>query len=1032
MPRISVIVPAYNVAAYLERCLDSLKAQTFEDWEAIVVDDCSTDASGAIADSYAQADPRFRVIHHNENRGLHLARKTGVEAATGEWSFLLDGDDELAPEFLAELDRATKITDADVIHVGITVVGENGVTDDAARSFASFVNHPSGVAEGADVLLDIFDESHGQLVDWRATQRLYKTDLLKRAFAVMTSERLERAEDGYEVFVISDMARRSVGFEQCRGYVYHYGVGVTGASGITAARFGDFCRQFGACIDATAAYAVRDERPELVSSFVGMRHKMLELLANDLLDRVPVEEWDQAAAHLADIFGPAAAARELWRFVRDRAYHFVATRELPPTDDRLYLLHSLAERTEEAIDPTSADRVDYSRERNMRARAETHLSQIAHAEHVASFGSQDIRILVTTHKDVVVPKGEILQPIQVGPGNKSNRFDWALHDDEGENISDKNPMYCELTTQYWAWKNTTSPYVGFCHYRRYFNFSSNVYEENPYGEVMDDFIDDDAIKRYGLDDATIRSCIEGYDVITTGFKRLADFPGDFATPREHYAAAPALHIEDLNRCAAIVHRLFPEYAQDFDAFLAGERSCFCNMYIMRREIFSSYCEFLFPVLDEFVRETDMSTYSREAVRTPGHLAERLFNVWYLHAMHTGEGAAWKTKQLQCVHFEHPEPEPTFTPVFVERESVLEPNVVPVVFASDDAYAPVLTVAIESMLRNANPKRFYDVVVLTSNISGDHQAIMRTYLERHANARITFFNVWRMVRGYDLDTNNEHISVETYYRFLVQEVLSAYDKVLYLDSDLVVEGDVAELYDTQLGDNLVGATRDVDYLANLNLPDGNRLRYTRGVLKMKNPYDYFQAGVLVLNTRAMRKLHTVPEWLKVSQRPDFIYNDQDILNSECEGRVTYLDASWNVTNDIFHRATALYPNAPAAAYDAYLASRRNPKIVHFAGAAKPWTYGWIDLSEHFWSYARETPLYEAILAGLSEFEARRSESHVMNYIDNEYPQKLHELVRPPRAVGEDNPIRQIIDPIAPVGSARREMLKSIGRGLRGRR
>lgn len=298
MPRISVIVPAYNVVAYLERCLDSLKAQTFEDWEAIVVDDCSTDASGAIADSYAQADSRFHVIHNSENRGLHLARKTGIEAATGEWAFLLDGDDELAPEFLAELDRATKATDADVFHVGITVVGENGVTDDAARSFAAFVNHPSGVAEGADILLDIFDESHGQLVDWRATQRLYKTDLLKRAFAAMTSERLERAEDGYEVFVISDMARRSVGLEQCRGYVYHYGVGVTGASGITAARFGDFCRQFGACIDATADYAAHEARPELASSLTGMRHKMIELLANDLLDRVSTSaRWAAAWSH---------------------------------------------------------------------------------------------------------------------------------------------------------------------------------------------------------------------------------------------------------------------------------------------------------------------------------------------------------------------------------------------------------------------------------------------------------------------------------------------------------------------------------------------------------------------------------------------------------------------------------------------------------------------------------------------------------------------------------------------------------------
>ena len=1024
MPRISVIVPAYNVAAYLERCLESLKAQQLEDWEAIVVDDCSTDASGAIADSYAQADSRFHVIHNSENRGLHLARKTGIEAATGEWAFLLDGDDELAPEFLAELDRATKATDADVFHVGITVVGENGVTDDAARSFAAFVNHPSGVAEGAGVLLDIFDESHGQLVDWRATQRLYKTDLLKRAFAAMTSERLERAEDGYEVFVISDMARRSVGLEQCRGYVYHYGVGVTGASGITAARFGDFCRQFGACIDATADYAAHEARPELASSLTGMRHKMIELLANDLLDRVSTSEWDQAAAHLADVFGPAAAARELWRFVRDRAYHFVSACELPAEDDPLHQLVPIAERMNAAINSEVENPSDLSRSFSMYRRALIHLSEIEQLEqdrHVSGFASQDIRILVTTHKDVVVPKSDILQPIQVGPGNRNNRFRWALHDDEGENISDKNPMYCELTTQYWAWKNTTSPYIGFCHYRRYFNFSSSVYEENPYGEVMDDLIDDDAVRRYGLDDATIRSCVEGYDLITTGFKSLKDFPGDFSTPREHYAAAPALHSEDLARCVAIVRRLFPDYAQDFEAFLSGDRSCFCNMYIMRREIFSSYCDFLFPVLEEFVRETDMSTYSREAVRTPGHLAERLFNVWYLHAMRTGDGAGWKTKQLQCVHFENPEPAPTFTPLFLDREPAEAPKVVPVVFASDDAYAPVLTVAIDSMLKNADPERYYDVVVLTSNISGDHQATMRAYLGRHANARITFFDVWRMVKGYDLDTNNEHISVETYYRFLVQDVLSAYNKVLYLDSDLVVEGDVAELFDTELGDNLVAATRDVDYLANLNLPDGDRLRYTRGVLKMKDPYDYFQAGVLVLNTKAMRALHTVPKWLKVSQRTDFIYNDQDILNSECEGRVTYLDASWNVTNDIFNRATKLYPNAPAGVYDAYLASRRNPKIVHFAGAAKPWTHGWIDLSEHFWSHARETPFYEAILVGLSKRQAQANGGGTPGNIAG------HE-----RAVSEKSPLRQLIDPIAPIGSARREVLKSIGRGIRGRK
>ncbi|WP_130812485.1 DUF4422 domain-containing protein [Olsenella sp. Marseille-P4559] len=1024
MPRISVIIPAYNVDAYLERCLASVEGQSFKDWEAIVVDDCSPDQSGSIAERFASSDSRFRVIRHEENKGLHLARKTGVEAVRGEYSFFLDGDDSFAPDFLEGIARAAEQDPkADVFHVGITVIAENGVTDQGAQGFAGFVNRPSGVAEGDDVLLDIFDEKHGQLVDWRATQRLYRTELLRRAFAAMTSERLERAEDGYEVFVISDLAERSVGIEENRGYIYHYGEGITGVSPITSARFGAFCDQFLACVEAAGDYVHGHETAALFSSFVGMRHKMLELLSNDLLVRVPDDEKPGAALHLSRTFGPAACARELWRLVRDRAYSFVDAGALPSEDDQLHLLLPLAERVDSKIDVATSNQTDLLRARAMCEKAHIHLSQL----HVADFSAQDIRILVTTHKDVDVPKSNILQPIQVGPGNRANRFIWALHDDEGDNISPRNPMYCELTTQYWAWKNTTSPYVGFCHYRRYFNFTDTAYEENPYGEVMDDFIDADAVRLYGLDDASIRRCIEGYDLVTTGFKRLADFPGDFSTPREHYAAAPSLHIEDLNRCVAIVHRLFPDYAPDFDAFLGGEKSCFCNMYIMRRELFSSYCEFLFPVLDEFVRETDMSTYSREAVRTPGHLAERLFNVWYLHAMRAGEGASWKTKQLQCVHFTNPEPAQTFTPVFLDRESVEASKVVPVVFASDDAYVPVLTVAIESMLRNASPERFYDVVVLTRDISGDHQAAMRAFLGRHENVRITFFDVWRMVEGFELDTNNEHISVETYYRFLVQDVLSAYNKVVYLDSDLVVEGDVAQLFDTDLGDNLVAATRDVDYLANLNLPDGKRMRYTRGVLKMKSPYDYFQAGVLVLNTRAMRELHTVQEWLEVSQRSDFIYNDQDILNTECEGRATYLDASWNVTNDIFHRTTALYPNAPAAAYDAYLASRSNPRVVHFAGAVKPWTHGWIDLSEHFWNYARETPFYEAIIAGLHRADVRQAESQVMDYINNECTRMGgHE-----RAVGEDNPLRQIVDPLAPVGSTRREVLKSIGRGLRGR-
>lgn len=100
MPRFSVIVPAYRVQAYLHACLDSVLNQSFKDHEIIVVDDCSPDACGPIADEYAVRDPRVGVVHLPHNSGLGPARNAGVARATGEYLLFLDGDDTFAPEAL--------------------------------------------------------------------------------------------------------------------------------------------------------------------------------------------------------------------------------------------------------------------------------------------------------------------------------------------------------------------------------------------------------------------------------------------------------------------------------------------------------------------------------------------------------------------------------------------------------------------------------------------------------------------------------------------------------------------------------------------------------------------------------------------------------------------------------------------------------------------------------------------------------------------------------------------------------------------
>lgn len=113
-PKISVIVPVYRVEQYLPRCLDSIVAQTFTDWECILIDDGSPDNSGAICDEYAEQDSRFVVIHQ-ENRGSAGARNTGLEKCSGKYIICVDSDDWVEPDYLEQLYGKAMATDADIV-----------------------------------------------------------------------------------------------------------------------------------------------------------------------------------------------------------------------------------------------------------------------------------------------------------------------------------------------------------------------------------------------------------------------------------------------------------------------------------------------------------------------------------------------------------------------------------------------------------------------------------------------------------------------------------------------------------------------------------------------------------------------------------------------------------------------------------------------------------------------------------------------------------------------------------------------------
>ena len=1009
MPKISIVIPAYNVGDYLQECLDSVRNQTFSDIEAIVVNDASPDNVGEVAAQAAAQDARIRVVTNNPNMGTHRTRMAGVENASGEYTFFLDGDDALKPDMCEQLAAEIDKHPVDVLHFGLTVVAANDLLENERQAFETFNNTPTPDSTGEDIVRDIFDETRGYKVDWRVTQRLYKTSVLKEAFNAMTRDRLGRSQDGYECFVVSAFANSYHSFKECRGYVYYYGRGISGTNMIDAAKYARYCGHFKADFDAAYEFADEQHSDMLHACAQGFQRKATEILANDWKVRVPEAEKVEAAKQMEAVFGPAITGRELYRFVRDDAYALLSDNQILPHDADLNSWFSIANAISMPTDQISADTIRFH---EMKRIATSHMANLIektrNTEAFQNYDKQNIRIFVTTHKNVNTFDSKIMQPVQVGP--KNYRFPWAFHDDEGENIANLNPRYCELTTQYWAWKNIKADYYGFCHYRRYFDFSETPHEENPYGEIMDNYIDAVTAKKYGLNDENIAKVVKQYDVITTPFGNLKKIIDKHGTPRALWEAAPLLHDDDLKRCYQILCAMYPDYKQDAQAFFNGNKACFCNMFIMKKEIFFDYCAWMFPILEAFDKNTDYSAYSKEALRTPGHLSERLLNIYLLH--HKRIGSKWKFKELQCVHFTHPEPAETLQPV-----EVYDKPIVPVVFAADNNYVPQLTTTIYSAMKNASPDRYYDVTVLQRDIDWHNQQRMRDFFSQFTNMNLRFANVERLMSGYELSTNNEHISVETYYRFLIQQALPFYNKVLYLDSDIIIPGDIAKLYDTELGDTLLAAIHDIDFLGNLNVKHGKRMEYAKGILKMKNPYDYFQAGVLVLNTKAMREQYTIKQWLTYASNTAYIYNDQDVLNICCEGKVTYLPWEWNVVHDCGGRVGNLFVQAPNDMYDTYMQSRSNPQIIHYAGYQKPWVDPDCDYAPVYWDYARDTPFYEALLKRVVKANAPAA------------PDATHRQHE--RAVGENNPIRKIVDPLMPIGSKRRDAVKAIGRVIRGR-
>ncbi len=338
--------------------------------------------------------------------------------------------------------------------------------------------------------------------------------------------------------------------------------------------------------------------------------------------------------------------------------------------------------------------------------------------------------------------------------------------------------------------------------------------------------------------------------------------------------------------------------------------------------------------------------------------------------------------------------------------------VPIVFAANAGFVPVFSVCLKSLLEHCSQTRNYDIVLLHTNVREAQCSRLLSMTENMPHVSLRFCDVSPIVKGRHLKAN-AHISVETYFRFFIQEVLPDYDKVLYLDCDMLVNCDPAELYDTDVSGVLLAAARDADFLGQIHGGKPSTLRYCQKAFPMKDPDAYFQAGVLLLNEAEIRKAFSLEDWLKMAAHP-YMFNDQDVLNLACEGRVKYLDMAYNLMADSEHlRIRNHISHAPEDIREEYFAARENPKLIHYAGKGKPWHDRGEDFADVFWSTAERTPFYEDLLVGLKAFEEKEAAEKAAAATPKGKLKKTGKSLA-----------RGFLDLFFPLGTERREWLKHL--------
>lgn len=279
--------------------------------------------------------------------------------------------------------------------------------------------------------------------------------------------------------------------------------------------------------------------------------------------------------------------------------------------------------------------------------------------------------------------------------------------------------------------------------------------------------------------------------------------------------------------------------------------------------------------------------------------------------------------------------------------------IPIFFTIDDAYAPYVSVAINSIMENASKNYNYKIIIIYQNLNKEN--VEKISSQKKENFKIEFVYMEDTLQSITDRVENklrcDYFTLTIFFRLFIPEMFKEYDKGIYIDSDIVVPGDISEMYNLDLKDNLIGACPDISVV---DIPEIVKyMEHAIGVDRHK----YINSGVLLMNLKKMREVKFAQKFLDLLNKYHFdcIAPDQDYLNAMCNGKILYLDKCWDAMP---------IEGKPEL---------ENPKLIHYNLFSKPWCYDNIPYENYFWKYAKNSLFYEEIVEFKNNYSDKQKQS-----------------------------------------------------------